>query len=185
MYRALFGLMIAFGWVGGSALAAEEGQDDKKPAVAKQVLDASKFDLSKALDMAQKKVPNGKPLSIRAEVQQGQPRFGVYFLDGDKIHEVEMNAATGEISKNTERDKFKGQTAAELRKVLDKDKVSLKDAIDRSTAKVKNGKPFEAELELKNGKPTVEVELLDGSKITRVQIDPANASHLQVVEPKK
>lgn len=184
MYRALFGLMIALGWV-GLALAAEEGQEDKKLAVAKQVLDASKFDLGKALDMAQKKVPNGKPLSIRAEVQQGQPRFGAYFLDGDKIHEVEVNAATGEISKSGERDKFKGQTAADLRKVLDKDKVSFKDAIDRSTAKVKNAKPFEAELEMKSGKAVVEVELLDGNKVTRVQIDPANAGSLQVVEPKK
>ena len=185
MRRALLAVALTVWWVGGLALAAEEGQDDKKPAVAKQVLDASKFDLGKALDMAQKKVPNGKPLSIRAEVQQGQPRFGVYFLDGDKIQEVEMNAATGEISKNTEREKFKGQTAAEVRKMLDKGKVSLKDAIDRSTAKVKTGKAFEAELELKNGKPTVEVELLDGNKITRVQIDPANARNLQVVESKK
>jgi uncharacterized membrane protein YkoI len=185
MQRILFGLALAGWWVFGPALAVAEGQEAKKPAVAKQVLDVAKFDLNKALDMAQKKVLDGKPLAVRTEVQQGEPRFGVYFLDGDKIREVELNAVSGEMAKNKELEKFKGQTPAEIRKMLDNEKVSLKDAIARSTTEVKNGKPFEAELELKSGKPVVEVEILDAGKITRVRIDPVDASKINILKPKQ
>src|SRR5262249_50693140 len=123
---------------------------------------------------------------IRAEMSQDKPRFGAYLLVGDKIHEVELDAATGAVTKSKEldRDRYKDLTVAEAKKALNKEKVSLARAVTIGAEKVKGGKPFEAELELKGDKVVIEVELLAEGKVTKVRVDPANADQVEVGERK-
>jgi uncharacterized membrane protein YkoI len=159
-----------------------------KAVVAKEVLLRAKIDLPQAIDMAQKKIPDGKPFAFRAEMQEGNPVFGGYFLVGETIKEVEVDSVTGDIQEikerkgNNERQERKFKAAQE---VLKQAKVSLAEALEMAIGKVKDGKAFETEMEFADDKPIVEVELLTGDTITKVQVDAKDAKVVKVLETKR
>src|SRR5262249_5637273 len=174
----------------GFATAWARADDSQKPSqakeadklqVAKKVLDQAQMDLVKAMEQVKKKVPDGHLIAIRAEMQQGNTRFGAYLLVGDKIHEMELDAVTGEVKKSQKLDRrqYKDLSIAEAKKAFAKGKVSLAQAVAMGTEKVKDGKPFEAEWELQGDKVVIEVELLARGQITKVRIDPTDTNQIE------
>jgi uncharacterized membrane protein YkoI len=187
------GLAVLALCLGCVAASADDQKGDKeaaqsKPALAKEVLDTAKIDLFKAVDAAQRIVPDGKPLAVRLEKKEGKGRFGFYFLSGDKIREVEIDAVSGDMmeskdAKGTKR--VNGETLDEAKKAVQGASVTFAQAIAAGTEKVKDSKPFEAEIRMEDGKAVIEVELLAGEKVVKVQVDAADAKVIKVIEPKR
>ena len=172
---ALVGLLIP-AWAG-------EGQKAKKLAMVKKVLGNAKITLEDALAAAQKKVPGGKPLVARAELDENKSKFGFYFLVGDKVQEVELDVTNGDILKNEEKKNVaKSKKLVNAKKALKGAKVSFAKALEIASTKVKDGKPFEVEMELDGDRAIVEVEFLVGGKISRVRIDAKDATKVEVVD---
>jgi uncharacterized membrane protein YkoI len=167
--------------------AKKEAKLDKA-ALAKEVLSKAKMDLQKAIEIAHRKVPGGKLLAARVEMQHDKPRYGTYFLDGDQIKEVELDAVTGAMMELTDkrgRDIANQNIFAEARRAATGAKVLLPQAIEIAVDRIKEGKPFETEMRFDGTKPIVEVELLAGRQIIKVKIDVADPNSVKVEEYKK
>jgi uncharacterized membrane protein YkoI len=161
---------------------------EAKVAMAKEILGKSNIGLDKALEAAQKKVPDGKPLAVRLEMKDGKGRFGTYFMAGDTIKEVEIDAATGDVVRSRDQqasERVNGETLAQAGQAQKGATISIAQAIDISTKKVKDGKPFEAEVRMKSGKAVVEVELLTGDRVVKVQVDATDGKSVTVEDSKE
>jgi uncharacterized membrane protein YkoI len=66
--------------------------------------------------------------------------------------------------------------------LLGASKTTFAQAIATALDKVKDGKPFEVELDSEDGKTIIEVELLSGNKIMQVEIDAVTGKVLEVEE---
>ncbi|MGZ8884733.1 MAG: PepSY domain-containing protein [Halobacteriota archaeon] len=161
---------------------AQNGEDDAhKVAIAKQVLGQAKIDFAMALAIAQKKVQDGKPLVARAELIKDSARFGFYFLDGEKIYEVEVDVKTGKIVKFKEKkDPRNVKKFANAMKAVQGSKVSFKEAIEIGAKRIKSGKLIEVEMEFDDDLAIVELEFLVEDRITRVQINAKDATSVIV-----
>jgi uncharacterized membrane protein YkoI len=160
----------------------EKKEDEQKEhATARKVLAAAKIDLQKAIQTAQAKVPDGKLLEAETEVEEGKNIFEVSFLVGDKIREVDVDAATGAVLE-VEDSKADADEIADAKKLLGASKTTFAQAIATALDKVKDGKPFEVELDSEDGKTIIEVELLSGNKIMQVEIDAVTGKVLEVEE---
>jgi uncharacterized membrane protein YkoI len=178
-------LLLAPAWADDTK---DSPKGEAKVALAKEILGKSNIGLDKALQAAQKKVPDGKPLAVRLEMKDGKGRFGTYLMAGDTIKEVEIDAATGDVLRSRDQqasERVNGETLAQARQAQRGATISIAQAIDLSTKKVRDGKPFEAEVRMKDGKAVVEVELLAGDRFVKVQVDAADGKSVTVEEPTK
>jgi uncharacterized membrane protein YkoI len=164
---------------------ADEPTAAAKTATAREVLAKTDTDLLKALESAQKQVPDGKPLAVRVEKDAGKARFGAYFLAEDKIKEVEIDATSGDMLKSKEMEGSRDTMLSQAKKAVADAKVSLPQAIKISMDQVKGGKAFEAEFRLESGKPVVEVELLVDEKPVSVHVDALDPKTVRIKERKK
>ena len=162
---------------------ADEPTRAAKNATAREVLAKTDTDLLKALESAQKQVPDGKPLAVRVEKDAGKSRFGAYLLTGDKIKEIEIDATSGDMLKNKEASD--DTMLIQAKKAVAEAKVSLPQAIKIGMEQVKGSKAFEAELRLEGGKPVVEVELLVDDKTVKVHVDAMDPTRVKIREPNK
>jgi len=89
----------------------------------------------------------------------------------------------GDILKNEEKKNVaKSKKLVNAKKALKGAKVSFAKALEIASTKVKDGKPFEVEMELDGDRAIVEVEFLVGGKISRVRIDAKDATKVEVVD---
>jgi uncharacterized membrane protein YkoI len=172
-------------WADEPAASLRETQ---KLAMAKEVLDKAAIDLGKALETAQRKVPDGKALAVRLEKKDGKARFGAYLLSGGTVKEVEIDPTTGDVVKFKDQqagDALTDEMLAAAEKASKGALVSISQAIEIGTQKVKNGKPFEAEMKFQLGKPVIEVEMLKGETVVNVQVDATDPKMVQIKESQK
>jgi len=161
--------------------AQNGGGEAQKIAVAKRVLGQAKVDFGTAFTTAQQKVPEGKPLIARTELIGHSARYGFYFLDGEKVREVEVDASTGEVIKVAEkREPEKDRKFTDAMKALQGAKVSFREAMDVGAIHVKGGKLIEVEMELNGGRAIVELEYLVDERLTRVRIDAKDVTSVTV-----
>lgn len=146
------------------------------------VLAKAKIELSKAIETAQAKVPKGKPIYATTAQEDGKLLFEVFLLVGDSVTEVEVDAVTGDVVKVEEGEDDEVEDLDNAKKVLAASKVTFAQAIATAKGKVEGGKPFEVEMEIEDGKSIIEVELLVGAKVMKVEIDAASGKVLEVEE---
>jgi uncharacterized membrane protein YkoI len=92
----------ASGKVLGTADAKLDEDDEKELGEAKQALGGAKITLAAAVEAAVKEVKDGKPLEAELEMEDGKPSYTVALLQGDKVMEAEVDAATGKVTKTEE-----------------------------------------------------------------------------------
>ena len=173
--------LVAIGWAGSE----DKKKDEKKEHdTARVVLEKAKIDLLKAIETAVGKVPKGKPIYATTEQEDGKLLFEVYLLVGDSVTEVEVDAVSGAIVKVKEGEEDEVENLADAKKVLASSKITFAQAIATAKGKVEGGKPFECEMELEDGKSIIEVELLAGKKVMKVEIDAISGKVLEVKEEK-
>lgn len=159
----------------------EEEKEAKEHAVARDVLKAAKIDLLQAVETAQAKVEGAAPFKAIAEEENEKHVFEVYFLKGEKVTEVEVNAESGDVVKTEdETGEYDEEALANVRQAIEASKTTFREAITVAQQPVEGGRPFEVELELQDGKAVMEVELLADEKIMSVEIDAARGDVLEV-----
>ena len=164
---------------------SEEKDDEKKELdTARVVLEKSKIELLKAIETAQEKIPKGKPIHATTEQENSKFLFLVFLLVGDSVTEVEIDAVTGEVVEVEEGEDDEVEDLAETKKVLASSRITFAQAIATAKGKVEDGKPFECEMELDDGNSIIEVELLTGTKVMKVEIDAISGEVLEVEEEK-
>jgi uncharacterized membrane protein YkoI len=92
----------ATGKVLGTADAKVDKDEEKELGEAKQALAGAKITLAAAIEAASKEFKDGKPLEAELEMEDGKPSYSVKLLQGDKLMEAEVDAATGKVTKTEE-----------------------------------------------------------------------------------
>lgn len=176
--------LLCLGLTAVAGLGGDDKKNDeqKEHDTARAVLAKAKIDLTKAISIAQAKAPKGKPIYAITAEENGQLLFEVFFLVGDSVTEVEIDAVSGEVAGSEDGEEDEVENLADAKKVLAASKITFAQAIASATAKVEGGKPFECEMELEDGKSIIEVELLAGDKIMKVEIDAVSGKVLEVEE---
>ncbi len=164
--------------------ATDEAADEEKAEqdTARAVLAKATIDIGKAIEIAQAKIAGGKPIYVSAAKGSKTLRFDVFLLTKDSITEVKVDAVTGTIKEVEENEDEEVENLADAKKVLAESKITFAQAIATAKAKVEGGKPFEVETELEDDKYIIEVELLAGDKVVKVEIDAVTGKVLEVEE---
>ena len=162
---------------------ADEDADDAEKAeheTARAVLAGAKIDIAKAIETAQAKVAGGKPIYATTAKGSKSLRFDVFLWVGSSVTEVRVDAVSGAIKKVEENEDKDVENLEDAKKVLAAAKITFAQAIATAKGKVEGGKPFEVETAIEDGKSIIEVELLAGDKVTKVEIDAVTGEVLEV-----
>jgi uncharacterized membrane protein YkoI len=169
----------------GTAWAGKDDKTDSEKQEhdsARAVLAKAKIDLTKAIETAQAKIPAGKVIYAVTADEDKSLLFEVFLLVGDSVTEVEIDAVAGTVKKTEEGEDDEVENLKDAKKVLAESKISFAEAIATAKGKVEGGKAFEVEMEIEDGKSIIEVELLAGDKIMKVEIDALTGKVLEVEE---
>ena len=176
--RVLAGLTLA---AMATLLEAQEhkGQQDIKKAIG-----AAKVTLAQAIDSAQKEVAGGKVIEAGLEAEKDAAFYEVVVLSGEAVKEVEVDAASGKVLgvKDEKPDPEEEKELAEAKQAVAAAKVTFAQALETAAKEVKDGKAFKIELEMKDGKPTYDVALLQGDKVMKAALDAATGKVLKLEE---
>ena len=146
--------------VGG--LRAEEGD----PAALAAALKNTKVTLQQGLKASQRQ---GKPISAKFEIEKGQLQLSVYTQKGKEFFEVIVDPKTGAVAKAEKiSDAGDYKEATEQSAAMAKAKVSLLAAADTAAKANPGSRAVGITPELKDGHPTAEVNLLQGTTFKKV-----------------
>jgi hypothetical protein len=155
---AVFGLVSA----GAGGLRAEEGD----PAALAAALKNTRVTLQQGLKSSGRQ---GKPISAKFEIEHGQLQLSVYTQKGKEFFEVIVDLKTGAVAKAEKiTDAGDLKESAEQSTAMAKAKVSLLAATDTAAKANAGFRAVGISPELKDGHPTAEVNLLQGSTFKKV-----------------
>ena len=155
---AAFGLFSA----GAGALRAEEGD----PAALAAALKNTKVTLQQGLKASE---GQGKPISAKFEIEHGQLQLSVYTQKGKDFFEAIVDLKTGAVTKAEKiYDAGDLKDSAEQQAAMAKAKVSLLAAVDTAAKANAGSRAVGIIPELKDGHPTAEVNLLQGTNFKKV-----------------
>ena len=153
---------MAAGW----ALNAAEKSEDKEHAELAKALKGAKISLEKGLASSESQ---GKPISAKYEVEDGNLQLSVYTVKSEKFFEVIVDHNSGKVAKTepiTDGDDLKN--AKTQKDAMDKTKSSLRAATEK-TVKANNGyRAVSVTPSLKDGHPVAEITLAKGSEFKTV-----------------
>jgi uncharacterized membrane protein YkoI len=134
------------------------------PAVEKfvRLLDRATLSLAQAVDIATQSWP-GVPVKTELVEDDGKVVWTVMLAFGQKMREVEIDAASGRVLEAQVEEGDASAVAAAL-------KVPLRTAVEKALAAVP-GRLLEADAELKKGRLVVEVKVLLDGEIREVRVD--------------
>lgn len=162
--------------------------EEKEYAVARDVLKVARLTLLEAVEVAQQETGGVALFKAIAQEENEKHLFEVYFLQGGEVIEVAIDVTTRNVveheeeAEEHEEEGHDEQNLTKLRQAVEMLVVKLPEAVATAQQRVQNGKPFEVEVELENGRPVIEVELLADQKIVSVEIDGTNGEVLEVEE---
>ncbi|HVC99095.1 MAG TPA: PepSY domain-containing protein [Pirellulales bacterium] len=175
-------LLAAFAWAAG-----DEAKED---AHARANLPKAKITLAEAVEIAMKKVPDGKAVEAELEMKADHLQFVVEIVTGKRHHEVEIDAVSGKVTKTEIEDQEKleaGETAEEHEEneALETEaaataKFTLLKAIHAALKDVKGSKAFEANFEREEGKLVISVELLAADEISEAEFDAMTGKLIEI-----
>jgi len=147
---------------GAGGLRAEEGD----PAALAAALKNTKLTLQQGLKASERQ---GKPISAKFEIEHGQLQLSVYTQKGKEFLEVIIDLKTGAVAKAEKiSDAGDLKEAAEQSAAMTKAKVSLLAATDTAAKTNAGFRAVGIAPELKDGHPTAEVNLLQGTTFKKV-----------------
>jgi hypothetical protein len=148
--------------VGVGGLRAEEGD----PAALAAALKNTKVTLQQGLKTSERE---GKPISAKFEIEKGQLQLSVYTEKGKDFSEVVVDLKTGAVAKAEKiTDAGDLKEAAEQSAAMAKAKQSLLAAADTAATANAGFQAVGITPEMKDGHPTAEVNLLQGTTFKKV-----------------
>lgn len=152
---SLFGIAIAF----LVALPAAAAEGDAAALAAK--LKEAKVSLQQGLSASAKE---GKPISGKFEVDDGKLQLSIYTAKAGTFSEVIVDHTTGKVAKSVAITSGDDLAASkEQNEAMAKAKTSLSAAVSRAVKANKGYRAVSALPSLKDGHPTVEVTLMNGT----------------------
>src|SRR5579883_861771 len=153
-------LVLAVGLVAAAAFRKpDEGGD---PA---ELLKKTGLTLAEAVTKATAIAKQGTVVEAELEEEDGKVIYSISFAQGNKVFEVNLDAKTGEqVGTETENEDASAKAQAL--------KITMTSAIEAALQK-KPGLAYNAEVELEEGKPEVEVKILSDGKVWKVEVDGA------------
>jgi hypothetical protein len=111
----------------------------------------------------------GKPISAKYELENGQPQLSVYTLKGDQFEEVVVDRQTGQITK-VEPIRGGGdlEAARAERAAMDKAKTSLQAAAEEAARGNKRARVVSVVPAIRDGHPVADVTLARGDRFKTV-----------------
>ena len=162
--KSLLLIVAAFIFFGAGAggLRAEEGD----PAALAAALNNTKVTLQQGLKAS---ASHGKPISAKFEIEKNQLQLSVYTQQGKDFFEVVVDPKIGTVAKAEKiSDAGDLKEAAEQSAAMAKAKVSLLAATDTAAKANAGFRAVGITPELKDGHPTAEGNLLQGTAIKKV-----------------
>jgi uncharacterized membrane protein YkoI len=127
-----------------------------------KLFDGATLGLFEAIDRATALVP-GVPIHAAIEDEDGVPVLSVSVAWEGRVREFDFDVRTGKVLEDDTEEEDRSRLVASLKIPL---KAALAKAIESHP-----GRPVEAEVELKNGRPRIEVKILTDGGIREVQVD--------------
>ena len=159
----LLSIIAAIGFWGAVVVPAWAEADDK--ALAAALKDATAT-LQGGLKASERE---GTPISAKFEIEDGKLQLSVYTIKGDEFMEVVADLKTGAIvkaEKITDADDLKA--ASSQKAAMAKSKVPLLTAAETAVKANTGSRAVSIFPELKNGRATAEVTLLQGTTLKKV-----------------
>ena len=177
-------LKVLVGFTVAAMATLVEAQEHKGQQDIKKAVGAAKVTLAQAIDLAQKEVAGGKVIEAGLEAEKDATIYEVLVLSGEAVKEVEVDAASGKVLgvKDEKPDPDEENELAEAKPAIAAAKVTFAQALETAAKEVKDGKAFKIELEMKDGKPTYDVALLQGDKVMKAALNAADGTVLKVEE---
>jgi hypothetical protein len=148
--------------VTAGGLRAEEGD----PAALAAALKNTTVTLQQGLKASERE---GKPISAKFEIEHGQLQLSVYTEKGKDFSEVIVDLKTGAVAKAEKiTDAGDLKEAAEQSTAMAKAKQSLLAAADTAAKANAGSQPVGITPALKDGHPTAEVNLMQGTTLKKV-----------------
>ncbi len=162
--KSLLLIIAAFGLlsVATGGLRAEEGD----PAALAAALKNTKVTLQQGLKATERQ---GKPISAKFEIEHGQLQLSVYTQKGKDFFEAIVDLKSGAVAKAEKiLDAGDYKEAAEQQAAMAKAKISPLAAADKAATANAGSRVVGITPELKDGHPTAEVNLLQGTTFKKV-----------------
>jgi hypothetical protein len=164
MTSRLIPLVAAIGFLSAAIVPAWAEEADSAALAA--AMKSAAATLQGALKASE---PQGTPISAKFEIEDGKLQLSVYTMKGNDFMEVVADPATGVIAKAekiTDADDLK--EATEQKAAIVKAKVPLLTATETAVSANAGSRAVSVVPELKNGQPTAEVTLLQGTALKKV-----------------
>ena len=157
--------MMALAFIVACVLAVPTGwaqkPDDKEHAELAKALKDAKTSVQRGLTASAKE---GKPISAKYEVEDGQLQLSVYTMKGDKFSEVIVDHKTGKVAKAEPITSGDDLTAAKAQSdAMAKARRSLGAAASEAVKENKGYRVVSVMPALKDGHPVADVTLLKGT----------------------
>jgi hypothetical protein len=161
---AFAALVAAIGFLGAAVVPAwAEGGDEAALAAAMKNASATLQGGLKASEA------QGTPISAKFEIEDGKLQLSVYTMKGSDFIEVVADPNTGAIAKAEKiTDAGDLKEAAEQKTAMTKARVPLLNATETAVNTNAGSQAVSIVPELKNGQPTAEVTLLQGTSFKKV-----------------
>ncbi len=164
--------------VPGCAYFSAHKDDSCEHASLAMVQDATTISMTRAIEIAMKRIPNLQPVEAEVEMDKSGPVFEVEFASDSKMIEVKINGVTGEIIEVEKEDD--PEEAGEFQKALAAAKIDLAKAIAIAEKEV-GGFVFEAEIEMEDDEGCViEVGTVADGVVKEVEIDAATGKVIEI-----
>ena len=170
--------------VGGTTVVANNyvNASDSSTQVTKSKVSTSKIKITQqqAIEKFTEKYGNKSIESIELEAHRGTYVYTIEGFDSSKEYRVDVDAETGKVltSRSENLDKDDKNVALDLSKLISRDEAS------EIAQKNASGTAVEWTLETEDGKAIWNVELVDGSNKTKVEIDAASKKVLSTKKDK-
>ena len=136
--------------------------DDKERAELAKALKDTKISLQQGVTAS---VKEGKPISAKYEVEEGNLQLSVYTMKGDKFSEVIVDHKTGKVAKAEPITKGDDLTAAKAQsEAMAKAKRSLDAAASEAVRENKGFRAVSVMPTVKDGHPVADVTLFKGTE---------------------
>lgn len=163
------GLLVGLSLVGstGPVSARYQEQEGGRPALAKAVAGA-KISLEQALDTVSRE---GKPLSARFEIEDGQLQVSVFRVKGDQFAEVILDPSRGAVSEVDPITSGGDFTVAQDRNAaMAKATRSLRTAVSQSVSANVGFRAVSVVPSVKDGHPVAEISFAKGNEWKTVSV---------------
>jgi uncharacterized membrane protein YkoI len=184
MNRIRFGIAVTVAFflagqnLSASVLRSTPMSPAEKMAMAKSIFSQNPIELETAIGLAQAKVPSGFPIAAGGAMSQGKGSYTVAVSTGRVIKLVMVDSNTGKIQGITEKPAGQGIQGNPR---VGAWRLTLIQAIKIAKQAVQ-GKPFDSEFKVVDGRDSIEVELYHGGAATIILIDAVTGEICRIIQ---